>query len=170
MTSGPVALVGPMGAGKTSIGKKTARRLAVPFADTDRLVAARHGSVADLFARHGEEHFRELERLVVAEALQGEGLVSLGGGAVLHPATQELLRAVPVVLLTVTAEAVAPRLAGSSRPLLAAEGMVAWRRIAEARAPLYRELADLVLDTSHRPVSGVVDDLVTWIDRRRTAS
>lgn len=170
MTGGPVVLIGPMGAGKTSIGKKAARRLGVPFADTDKLLVARHGAVADVFERHGEAHFRELERAVVAEALVGEGVVSLGGGAVLHPATQSLLASVPVVLLTVTAEAVAPRLAGSPRPLLAAEGMVAWRRIADARAPLYRELADLVLDTSHRPVSGVVDDLVTWIDRRRTAS
>ena len=169
MTDGPVVLIGPMGAGKTSIGKKAARRMDVPFADTDKLVVARHGAVAEIFATHGEERFRELEHEVVAEALAGSGVVSLGGGAVLHPATRGLLADLPVVLLTVTAAAVAPRLGGTVRPLLAQEGIVAWRRIAAARDPLYRELADLVLDTSHRPVSSVVDDLVTWTDRRRTA-
>jgi len=161
-----VAFVGPMGAGKSSIGKKTSRRLDTPFTDTDRVLVSRHGPVADLFAAHGEEGFRELERVVVAEALAGEGVVSLGGGAVLHPGTRDLLRGVPVVLLTVTPEAVESRLRGGSRPLLAVEGMTAWRRIAAERDPLYRAVADLTLDTSHRPVSGVVDDVVAWVRER----
>lgn len=164
-----LVLIGPMGAGKSSIGKKAARRLGTPFADTDRLLTARHGAVADLFARHGEDHFRALERDVVLEALDGEGVVSLGGGSVLHPDTRARLADLPVVLLTVTPDAVATRLEGTTRPLLVEGGMAAWRRIAAEREPIYRELADVALDTSHRPVSAVVDDVVDWV-RERTAT
>jgi len=159
----PVAMIGPMGAGKSSIGKKLSRRLGVGFLDADRLLVQRHGPVAEIFARDGEPRFRELEREVVAEALASTGVVSLGGGAVLDPLTRERLRGASVVLLTVTPEAVADRLAGSSRPLLAQGGMDAWRAIALEREPVYRSLADLVVDTSRRPVSHVVDDVVAWL-------
>ncbi|WP_370544731.1 shikimate kinase [Frigoribacterium sp. VKM Ac-2530] len=159
----PVAMIGPMGAGKSSIGKKLSRRLGVGFLDTDRLLVQRHGPVAEIFARDGEPRFRELEREVVAEALASTGVVSLGGGAVLDPLTRERLRGASVVLLTVTPEAVADRLAGSSRPLLAQGGMDAWRAIALEREPVYRSLADVVVDTSRRPVSHVVDDVVAWL-------
>ena len=159
----PVAMIGPMGAGKSSIGKKLSRRLGVGFLDTDRLLVQRHGPVAEIFSRDGEPRFRELEREVVAEALASTGVVSLGGGAVLDPLTRERLRGASVVLLTVTPEAVADRLAGSSRPLLAQGGMDAWRAIALEREPVYRSRADLVVDTSRRPVSHVVDDVVAWL-------
>jgi shikimate kinase len=159
----PVAMIGPMGAGKSSIGKKLSRRLGVGFLDTDRLIVQRHGPVAEIFARDGEPRFRELERDVVAEALASTGVVSLGGGAVLDPLTRRRLEGVSVVLLTVTPEAVAARLQGSSRPLLAEGGMDAWRAIALERDPVYRSLADLVVDTSRRPVSHVVDDVVAWL-------
>lgn len=159
----PVAMIGPMGAGKSSIGKKLSRRLGVRFLDTDRLLVQRHGPVAEIFATQGEPRFRELEREVVAEALASTGVVSLGGGAVLDPLTRERLRGASVVLLTVTPEAVADRLAGSSRPLLAQGGMDAWRAIALEREPVYRSLADVVVDTSRRPVSHVVDDVVAWL-------
>jgi len=159
----PVVLIGPMGAGKSSIGKKLSRRLRLPFVDTDRVVVRRHGPVADIFAEHGEPRFRELEHDVVAEALTGPGVVSLGGGAVLHPDTRERLAAATVVLLTVTPEAVEARIAGSARPLLQTGGMAAWRAIADERAPLYRSLADVELDTSDRPVSTVVDDIVVFL-------
>jgi len=159
----PVAMIGPMGAGKSSIGKKLSRRLGVRFLDTDRLLVQRHGPVAEIFATQGEPRFRELEREVVAEALASTGVVSLGGGAVLDPLTRERLLGASVVLLTVTPEAVAARIEGSSRPLLAQGGMDAWRAIALEREPVYRSLADLVVDTSRRPVSVVVDDVVAWL-------
>nr|BFF13972.1 hypothetical protein GCM10025699_52750 [Microbacterium flavescens] len=71
------------------------------------------------------------------------------------------------MLLTVSPEAVEARLAGSSRPLLQRGGIDAWRAIAADRDPVYRELASVVVDTSHRPVSAVVDDIVTWLDTER---
>lgn len=166
-SSGPVVLIGPMGAGKTSIGKKLSRRLGVAFRDSDRIVVQRHGPIADLFARHGEQHFRGLERDAVADALASDGVVSLGGGAVLDETTRASLAPLPVVLLTVSPEAVEARLAGSSRPLLQRGGIDAWRAIAADRDPVYRELASVVVDTSHRPVSAVVDDIVTWLDTER---
>lgn len=168
MTSpGPVVLIGPMGAGKTSIGKKLSKRLGLSFRDSDRLIVQRHGPIADLFSRHGESHFRELEHLAVAEVLAGDGVVSLGGGAVLDGRTRASLASLRVVLLTVTPEAVEARLAGSARPLLQRGGIDAWRAIAAERDPIYRGLASVVIDTSHRPVSTVVDDIETWLDSER---
>ena len=168
MTAGrPVVLIGPMGAGKTSIGKKLSRRLGVAFVDSDRVVVRRHGPITDLFTEHGEAHFRALERDAVAEALASGGVVSLGGGAVLDDRTRASLAGLPVVLLTVTADAVEARLAGSARPLLARGGIDAWRAIADAREPVYRELATVAFDTSHRPVSTVVDDIEAWLDAER---
>ncbi|NRD25959.1 shikimate kinase [Frigoribacterium sp. VKM Ac-2836] len=156
-----------MGAGKTSIGKKLSRRLGVPFVDSDRLVVRRHGPIADLFETHGEPHFRHLERDAVAEALSGDGVVSLGGGAVLDHRTRASLSGLSVVLLTVSAEAVESRLAGSARPLLQRGGIEAWHAITAERDPVYRALASVVFDTSHRPVSTVVDDIETWLDSER---
>jgi len=166
-TTRPIVLVGPMGAGKTSIGKKLSRRLGVPFVDSDRLIVRRHGPIADLFDRHGEAHFRSLEHEAVVEALAGDGVVSLGGGAVLDERTRASLSGLPVVLLTVTAEAVESRLAGSARPLLQRGGIGAWRAIAAERDSVYRALASVVFDTSHRPLSTVVDDIETWLDSER---
>jgi shikimate kinase len=153
-----IAIIGPMGAGKTSIGRKLAKRLGLPFTDTDARVVAQHGPIADLFAERGEEGFRNLERAAVAEALAAGGVVALGGGAVLDPATRDDLAGATVVLLTVSEEAVAERLASGRRPLLT-DGLESWRRIAADRRPLYDGLADVVIDTSRRPVSGIVEEL-----------
>src|SRR5919202_3957131 len=105
-----VALIGPMGAGKSSIGRRLAKGLDLPFTDTDVEIARRHGPIPELFAVGGEAGFRALERTVVAEALAGDGVVALGGGAVLDPDTRRDLERSTVVLLTVSEEAVADRL------------------------------------------------------------
>ncbi|GAA4264775.1 shikimate kinase [Frondihabitans peucedani] len=158
-----VVLIGPMGAGKTSVGKRVAKSLGVRFIDTDRVVAREHGPIPTLFETLGEPGFRALERDAVRDAVAQPVVVSLGGGAVLDPATRALLRELPVVLLTVTPEAVESRISGSDRPLLHDDGLAAWKAIAAERAPLYADLADLTLDTSHRPLSHVVADIVTWV-------
>jgi shikimate kinase len=160
----PIVLIGPMGAGKTSIGKRVAKSLRVPFVDTDRVIVKAHGPIGELFASLGEEHFRELERVAVEEALaRRHAVVSLGGGAVLDQSTQRLLADARVVLLTVTPEAVEARISGSDRPVLGTGGLASWQAIAEARAPVYASLADVTFDTSHRPLTHVVDDIVTWV-------
>jgi len=158
VTARTVAVIGPMGAGKSSIGRKLAKRLGVPFVDTDQRIVAQHGSIAELFAERGEPAFRAIERAVVADALAGGGVVALGGGAVLDPATRDDLAACTVVLLTVDEAAVAARLANGTRPLLV-DGLASWRRIADERAATYAALADVVVDTSRRPMAHLVDEL-----------
>ncbi len=164
--SGPVAVfIGPMGAGKTRLGRRVARSLDVAFTDTDKVVVAAHGPIAAIFDEHGEQHFRALERAAVHEALSGEGVVSLGGGAVLDLDTRAELRELPVVYLSVTAEAVAARLGDGKRPLVRG-GVDDWQRIYDARRPLYEELAKLELDTSRLPHERLAADVVHWLENR----
>jgi shikimate kinase len=159
--SATLVLIGPMGSGKTRIGKRIAKLLGVGFTDTDALVVAEHGPIAEIFAEHGEPYFRRLERAAVARALSGDGVVSLGGGAVLDPDTQSDLAAERVALLTVSAEAVAPRLANEKRPLVR-NGLEDWIRIRDARQPLYERLADATFDTSFRPTADIAEEVAAW--------
>jgi len=162
--SSAVVFIGPMGAGKTSVGKRVARALELPFFDTDATISRTHGPISQLFAERGEAHFRVLERAAVIEALTTGGVVSLGGGAVLDDDTRADLAAHRVVLLTVAPWVVARRVRGSSRPLLDGDdAQERWTAIFEARRPIYEELADVRFDTSNGPLQNVVDQIVTWI-------
>ncbi len=174
MTSAPdavprlVVLTGAMGAGKSSVGRRVARSLGLPFTDTDALVIAAHGPISAIFAGPGEAQFRIWEREAVVHALQRGGVVALGGGAVLDAATRADLAQVPVVLLTVSAHVVRARLRRGGRPLVAGEDPVAvWQRIAEARRSLYAEVADVEFDTSHGPLSAVAERVTTWAQGER---
>ena len=158
MTARTVALIGPMGAGKTSVGRRLARHLGRRFVDTDAVIAAEHGPIPQLFATVGEGAFRALERDAVQRELRAGGVVALGGGAVLDESTRAALADCTVVLLTVSEEAVAARLESGSRPLLT-EGLTSWGRIAAAREPLYRALADVTVDTSRRPMTRIAAEL-----------
>lgn len=159
-----IVLIGPMGAGKTSIGRKVAKALGRSFFDSDAAVVRDHGPIETLFAEYGEEHFRALERRAVAEGLATGGVVSLGGGAVLHPQTRADLAAHRVILLTVTPEVVAARVRDSKRPLLQSDDAIErWTSILEQRRPVYEELADVAFDTSRGPLQNVVDAIVTWV-------
>jgi len=157
----PVVLVGPMGAGKTRVGKRVARLLDVGFTDTDRVVVAEHGPIGDLFAEHGEPYFRALERDAVVRALATGDVVSLGGGAVLDPQTQADLRGHRVVFLTVTARAVEGRLGDGKRPLIR-DGVNDWQRIFDERRDIYQGLSGLTIDTSHRPSDAVAEEVAAW--------
>lgn len=159
-----VVLIGAPAAGKTRLGKRLARRLDVEFFDTDRHIVAEHGPIAELFATHGEEHFRAIERKTVAAALTRNAVVSLGGGAVLDPDTQRDLAGASVVLLTVSADAVAARIDNGKRPLIT--GIESWQRIADERAPLYASLADYTIDTSTRPLDDIADEVARWVRER----
>jgi shikimate kinase len=157
----PVVLIGPMGAGKTRLGKRVARILGTGFQDTDKLIAAEHGPIPAIFDEHGEPHFRALEREAVARALASDDVVALGGGAILAPETQALLADHRVVLVTVTAEAVAPRIGDGRRPLVRG-GISDWERIYAERLPIYEQLALLTVDTSHRPIDAVAQEVAAW--------
>ncbi|MGO4534233.1 shikimate kinase [Leifsonia sp. 2MCAF36] len=155
-----IALIGPPAAGKSRVGKRLAKRLHLPFVDTDAVVVAGHGPIPELFASHGEPYFRELERVAVAEALGRPGVVSLGGGAVLDPATQSDLADVRVVLLTVRPEAIAKRITNGKRPLIT--DLDSWKRLVASRIDLYRSLADYTADTSSRPIDTIVAEIAAW--------
>ncbi len=161
--SSALVLIGPMGAGKTSIGRRVAKALGRRFLDTDAEVVRAHGPVDRVFAEQGEEAFRRYERIAVSEALAAGGVVSLGGGAVLDPDTRADLASCRVVLLTVEPAVVAARIRGTARPLLQAGDAVGrWTTIFEARRGLYEQLADLTIDTSRGPIQHVVERIVAW--------
>ncbi|WP_375388893.1 shikimate kinase [uncultured Amnibacterium sp.] len=151
-----------MGAGKTSVGRRLAKHLDRRFVDTDAVIAAAHGPVPALFATVGEEAFREIERAVVQRELTTGGVVALGGGAVLDAATRAALVDCTVVLLTVSEDAVAERIAAGGRPLLT-DGIASWRRIAAERAPIYAGLADVTVDTSRRPMTTIAAELAAQL-------
>lgn len=157
-----------MGAGKSSIGKKVAKLLGRAYVDTDAMVVRDHGVIAEIFVDKGEAYFRELERQAVATALQSGGVVALGGGAVLLPASRELLTNHDVVLLTVQPRVVAGRIAMGGRPLLEGDEdpLTRWIRIRNERMPLYEEVADVTFDTSTGRIQAVVDDIADWAKRR----
>jgi shikimate kinase len=157
-----VVLVGPMGAGKTRVGKRVARLLQTEFTDTDRVVVAENGPIAAIFAEQGEPRFRELERAAVQRALAADGVVSLGGGAVLDPQTRADLNDQRVVFLTVTARAVEGRLGDGKRPLIR-DGIGDWQRIFDERRGFYEEVADIEIDTSHRGYESVAEEVAAWV-------
>jgi shikimate kinase len=159
-----LVLIGPPAAGKSRVGKRLARRLEIPYIDTDSVIVREHGAIADIFAAHGEPHFRALERAAVEDALHEDAVVSLGGGAVLDPDTQRDLHDRLVILLTVRADAVTERIGSGKRPLVS--DIQSWQRLVDARADVYASLADFTTDTSHRAVDEIVDEIADWVAQR----
>jgi shikimate kinase len=170
--SGPVVvIVGAPASGKTTVGTAVAELLGLPFRDTDTDVEAATGStIADLFVDRGEEHFRALEEQAVAVALaEHEGVLALGGGAVLSPATRELLVGYgrdggTVVWLEVDLPSAAKR-AGLSRdrPLLAINPRAMLRSLLEARTPLYAEVATRTVPTAGREPADVIAEVTAAV-------
>ncbi|TWS25821.1 shikimate kinase [Tsukamurella sputi] len=157
---GPAAiLIGPPGAGKTTIGRRLARALRVDFLDVDEEIERREGrSIPQIFAGDGEPAFRAIEEEVVADVVAHHpGVVSLGGGAVLSETTRTLLRRHQVVYLELTEEEGIRRTVGSSRPLLKGDDpAAAYRALMARRTPIYRELATIRVSTVGRAPSSVV--------------
>jgi shikimate kinase len=154
-----LVLVGPPGSGKSTVGKVLGRRLGVGFTDVDAEIESRIGkTIADMFLQDGEGAFRALEREVVAELLSLDcGVLALGGGSVLAEATREKLRGHRVVSLTVgLADGLRRTGMSTARPLLAGVNPRAtFRALLDARAPLYREVATVEVDTVRRSANQV---------------
>jgi shikimate kinase len=161
--TGPrVVLVGAPGSGKTTVGALLARAWAVEARDTDAdIVAAQGRSVADLFLEEGEEHFRALERAAVADALAGhEGVLALGGGAVLDPGTRSLLDGHRVVFLRVGLSDAVKRVGlGSGRPLLLGNVRSRIKALLDERTPVYESVASLVVETDGRTPEDVAGEI-----------
>jgi shikimate kinase len=154
-----LVLVGPMGAGKTSVGRQLAERLGLAFADVDREIEAHAGaSVATIFECEGEAGFRAREAAILADLLAGgERLIATGGGAVLDAGNRRLLRERGfVVYLRIDVHGQLQRLARDrARPLLQREDREdVLRQLALVREPLYAEVADLGFDTGDMAPAG----------------
>ncbi|MFF5257532.1 shikimate kinase [Actinomadura viridis] len=156
-------LIGPPGSGKTTIGTALAERLGLPLRDTDADTEAVAGKpIGEIFIDDGEERFRELERAAVRAALaEHEGVLALGGGAVLAPETQELLAGHTVVYLRVgLAEAVKRVGLASARPLLVLNPRSQLRKLLEERLPIYERLGTLRVDTDGRTPEEIVEEIL----------
>ncbi|GAA2418681.1 shikimate kinase [Streptomyces glaucosporus] len=166
--TGPaVVLVGPPGAGKTTVGTVLARRLGTTLRDTDADIEAAAGKpIPDIFVEDGEPRFRELEREAVRAALTGhDGVVSLGGGAVMDGGTRALLTGLPVVFLDVSlADAVRRVGLDAPRPLLAVNPRQQWRTLMEQRRPLYTEVARTTVTTAGRDPEEVAQAVLDSLD------
>jgi shikimate kinase len=172
-----LVFVGPPASGKTTVGTAVAHALGVAFRDTDRDVEVETGSrIADLFVSQGEPHFRALEEAAVARALAGhDGVLALGGGAVMSAATRTLLTDYgraggTVVWLDVDLPSAAKRVGLSrDRPLLGVNPRAMLRHMLEHRAPLYREVATSTVATAGRPPEDVVADVLAILGGDRAA-
>jgi shikimate kinase len=158
-------IVGPPGAGKTTVGQLLATRLGVPFRDVDEdIVRAAGKPIMDIFATDGEPAFRALEEEAVATALaEHDGVLALGGGAILSERTRAALAGHSVVFLNVGMAAGVQRTGLSgARPLLAGVNPRAtFKTLLDARLPLYREVAVVEVATDDETPSGVVDEVAT---------
>jgi shikimate kinase len=150
-SSAPIAiLIGPPGAGKTTVGALLASRLGVTFTDTDVEVEAVAGKpVSDIFVEDGEPTFRDLEREAVARALTStDGVLAVGGGAVLDRQTQQRLAGRPVVYLETGFATAAKRVGlGQARPLLIGNPRATLKALLDQRLPTYQKLAWLTIPT-----------------------
>lgn len=158
-------LIGPMGSGKTAVGRALAKRLGLPFADSDAEVESRTGvDIAYIFEREGEEGFRIRERDVIDALTQEVSIVlATGGGAVLLPENRERLAARgTVVFLDTTLEQQLERTRKSAhRPLLASTDRRAkLEELAKIRDPLYRSIAAVTIRTDGRTPTAVAGDIV----------
>lgn len=161
-------IVGPMGAGKSTVGALLAEALGVRARDTDADVERIEGrSVSDIFVDSGEQHFRVLEKAAVADALAShDGVLSLGGGAVLDPDTQALLADHRVVFLRVgLSEAVKRVGLGTGRPLLLGNVRARIKAVLDERAPIYESLADITVDTDGRTPAEIADEVLRALEQ-----
>jgi shikimate kinase len=166
-----IVLVGPMGAGKSAAGELLARRLGLPFVDVDAAIEAEAGArIAELFRREGEGAFRERESVLLARALAVDGqVVATGGGAVLDAGNRERLRERGLVAwLQADPETQLARLEGCrDRPLLeGSDRLPRLRALAAGRDPLYREVADIAMDTRGLDAVAVAEALAARVAGR----
>lgn len=162
-------LIGPMGVGKTTIGKKIAKKLEVSFVDTDKIIVAEHGPISEIFKSHGEAHFRHLESETLMAMSDFDGIVATGGGIVLSEQNREFLKGRTVVYLSTKGKQMRTRLLSSKKRPLLKNGYEDWVRIYEARKPLYEEVCSEEISIDGRPLAAVADRCVEIFRRIQNA-
>jgi shikimate kinase len=167
-----IVLVGMMGSGKTTVGKRVAVQLGMPFVDTDDLVEARAGKpVRDIFAQDGEAAFRVAESAVLTDVLSTEGdlVIAAAGGTVLSDDNRSLMKhkAQAVVWLDADVATLGDRTGRSShRPLLDGDATARLATLSEARRHLYESVATVRIDTAGKPINEVVQLVVGSLTTR----
>lgn len=162
-----VVLVGPMGAGKSTVARRLGEHWGIEVRDTDQDIEKSAGKpVSEIFVDDGEEHFRTLEVTAVADALAThDGVLALGGGAVLAPATRQALQGHTVVYLEVgLADAVKRVGLGHGRPLLLGNVRSRVAKLLEERAPIYAAVATLTVDTNGRTPDDVAAEIIRRVE------
>jgi shikimate kinase len=160
-----IFLVGPMGAGKSAVGRNLARALHLNFADSDDEIEARTGvDIPFIFEKEGEDGFRKREAAAIDDLSRREGIVlATGGGAVMLPENRSHLggRGFVVYLYTTVQQQVSRTAKGRERPLLErGDPQRILEELLATRDPLYREIADLVVETDGRKVRSVVEEII----------
>ncbi|WP_440996381.1 shikimate kinase AroK [Arhodomonas sp. SL1] len=168
-SSAPVFLIGPMGAGKSTVGRRLAARLGLEFVDCDATLEARTGvDIPRIFDIEGEEGFREREGRLLDELTAREGIVlATGGGAVLREANRRMLGARGrVVYLRADVDTQLARVRDSDRPLLRTDDPRArLEALAAERNPLYESIADVTVDTGSGSMDAVVEAIMEQLER-----
>lgn len=166
-----IFLIGPMGAGKSSIGKQLAQQLKMEFVDTDQVIEERTGADIDwIFDLEGEEGFRKREEAVIEELTQRQGIVlATGGGAILSPKNRNFLAARGTVLFLETSieQQLERTRRDKKRPLIqnADDPKELFLSLKEARDPLYIEIADYTFTTDRSSVKSVAKHIIEQIER-----
>jgi shikimate kinase len=166
-----VVLIGLPGSGKTTSGRRLANILAVSFADSDHLIEASDGrTVEAIFSADGEDGFRAIEAGVIADAMAGfDGVLALGGGAILTESTRDALRAagVAVVWLRSSIRNLSRRVGdGRGRPLLAGDARRRLGELAAAREPIYEQVATHIVVTDRRSSSKVAVEIAALLEAK----
>jgi shikimate kinase len=167
-----VILIGPPGAGKSVIGKNLAQRMESQFSDTDALIEESAGkSVAQIFIDDGESVFRDLEARIVATALtEREGVLSLGGGAILRDETRRAISesGAEVIFLDVTLAIAAPRIGfNRDRPLLLNNPRQQWQKLMDERRSVYEGAASMHIQVGDRSVAAVATEIFTELEKEK---
>ncbi len=160
-----VFLIGPMGAGKSAVGRQLARMLHLDFIDSDEEIETRTGvDIPFIFEKEGEAGFREREARVIEELSRRDGIVlATGGGAILDAGSRSHLgaRGFVIYLQTSVRQQLARTSKGRERPLLQdGDPGEILESLMDQRDPLYREIADLVVETDGRKVRAVAEEIV----------
>jgi shikimate kinase len=163
--SSQIILIGPPGAGKSTIGHSLAKKMKVKFADTDSMIESKlDKKISDIFVDLGEPVFRAEELKVLAEVLQSDnGVVSLGGGAPISLPAQELIRSsgATVIFLDISLGKAAARVGfNRDRPLLLGNPRAQWNELMSSRRPIYEALATTVVPVDDRTVNEICADIL----------